>query len=66
MKNNLDSNHRVNSVFGLLIQAATGALGGLGGISLNVQGDFQRRFLRQDFVLSQFEVLLPISLQKLV
>lgn len=38
LKNNLDSNHRVNSVFGLLIQAATGALDGLGGISLNRSG----------------------------
>ncbi|BBO19173.1 hypothetical protein BPIT_34650 [Candidatus Brocadia pituitae] len=37
-KNNLDSNHRVFSVFGLLIQAATGALGGLGGIPLNRSG----------------------------
>lgn len=38
LKNNLDSNHRVNSVFGLLIQAATGALDGLGGIPLNRSG----------------------------
>ena len=37
-KNNLDSNHRVFSVFGLLIQAATGALGGLGDIPLNRSG----------------------------
>ena len=37
-KNNLDSNHRVFSVFGLLIQAATGALGGLGEIPLKRSG----------------------------